>query len=145
MTVTDPDVAGRARATSSLALSSAAAVIQRWRTWVRALAIMEGQSEKSTELRGLAAWYERLCADERYSNPPPSDAIEALHWLERRGSGIGRERLAGIHGAVRVGEELTRYRRTAQDQRDELAHTVAVSRLELALHTVMALLPDRAG
>jgi fermentation-respiration switch protein FrsA (DUF1100 family) len=135
----DPGGVAERRASLDHVLSTAAAALQRWRSSVSALAVLDsaGAGTPTTELRGLAAWYERLCADEQYANPAPSEALEALQRLERR-SDVPGELLGVVRRAVRVAEELARCREVlAVAGGNGRAGSLAVARLEVALNAAV--------
>lgn len=113
--------------------SIAAAALERWRQAVRSLPAIAA-SEHGTALRGLVSWYERLCVDERYSNPPPSEGLDALFLVEQERSSSTARVLVAARWAIRVAEELARCRQLEGLGDDEAAMSLQLSRLELALH-----------
>lgn len=112
---------------------NAVAALERWRHWVRSLPRV-ANGEHRVALQGLVAWYERLCVDDRYANPPPVDGMDALFQTEQERSSATAKELVAARWAVRVAEELVNCRQVVNQAGDEAAITVGVSRLEMALH-----------
>jgi hypothetical protein len=142
----DPDGVAEPRASFDQTLASAVAALHRWRSWVSALPLMQARAgSQLTELRGLAAWYERMCADDCYANPPPTEALDVLDELERDGSETNLERLVVVRWAVRVAHELAQCRSLlANGGTDDVrAASIAAARLEVALNAAMEHMPNR--
>jgi len=118
-------------------LAVAHTTLERWRKAVRsALLSAEGPEVSLRALRGLAAWYERMCVDSDYHNPPPQEGLGALVLLGGTSELSPRSsQLASAHKAIRLAQELAACR--AQWHSDEGASSqgeTALTRLELALH-----------
>ena len=112
-----------AEATTSTALAGSA--LEHWRWAVRGVPFTASSDQARTALRGLAAWYERVSADDAYGNPPPGDGLDALTALEAEPESQHCRRVVVAHWAVRVAEELARcrQRKIADSRADALAHT----------------------
>lgn len=113
----------------------ARSAIESLREIVRSVLLATRTGDEGIALRGLATWYERMCVDPDYANPPPDGGIAELNGL----SDLVRFklRLMVAYRAVRVADELSasRRRRFSSDSTPEELHTV-LARLELALHSL---------
>lgn len=116
--------------------TTAVAALQHWRHPVRSLPML-GTGEHGIALRGLVAWYERVCVDERYANPPPADGLGALMLTEQERSAATAEGFLVAWWAIRVAEELVRCRQLAQEERGEAAVSVGLARLDVSLQTAL--------
>jgi hypothetical protein len=114
----------------------AVVALERWRHWVRSLTML-ASGEHRVALRGLVAWYERLCVDGGYANPPPADGMDALFQTEQERSSATAQGLVGARWAIRVAEELANCRQLVSQGDDERAAAVGLSRLEIALHEAL--------
>ena len=125
-----PQPVGRRHQLESLALAS----IQRWNRFVRPLPLSAQSEEQQRQFRGLVAWYERVCADDQYSNSPPVDGIEALFAMPLECT-LHDRFLSVVREAIRVAEELVRCRQLARDARlaDSRSSEIARARLELSI------------
>jgi len=133
----DRSVAGpRPKQTSELAR----ATIEYLRSTVRS-ALLGGPSDagQETALRGLEAWYERICADRDYCNRPPEDGLKALTDLGRGSAERGR-RLALAFRAIRLAGELALFRAGSWQDPPPESLPVARARMELALSEISAAL-----
>ena len=116
----------------SLALAS----IQRWRRIVIPLPLTAQSEDQETKFRGLVAWYERACVDDRYSSAAPVEGIEALVAIP-----LGRTLhdlfVSMAREAIRVAEELVRYRqlKSSPKRADPRSREIARARLELSIAT----------
>ena len=106
----------------------AVAGMERWRRTVRALPLLAGSDERRVALRGLSAWYERLCVDGEYAMPGPADGIEALHHSAQVNTDPPTEEITTAWWAVRVAEEVVECRRILASR-----EAAAISGLEVAL------------
>jgi len=120
---------------SAQTVRTAVAAMERWRHWVRSLPVMAGE-EHRTALRGLVAWYERVCADERYASFPPVEGMEALLLVEHERSGATARGLVAARWAVRVADAVAKCRQVSDG--DDQARVVALAKLEVALHEALA-------
>ena len=88
-------------------------------------------------LRGLSAWYERLCVDHEYAMPGPADGIEALHRSSQLITEPPSEVVITAWWAVRLAQEVVECRRLLRftdDDAEGVGLEVAAARLEVALH-----------
>lgn len=95
----------------------AVAGLGRWTRFVRPLPLLSLSDGQHRSLNTLVAWYERVCADERFANPPPTDALQALALLLPGLPPSSAETLVIARGAIRVAEELVDYRRLLEYRR----------------------------
>ena len=118
--------------TSELATTT----IEYLRSTVRS-ALLGGPSDagRNTALRGLEAWYERICADRDYCNRPPEEGVKALTDLEHGSAEPGR-RLALAFKAIRLAGELALFRAGSRQDPSPDSLPVALARMELALSEV---------
>ena len=110
---------------------AALAALALWRRSVRSLSHLAG-GDRQSALLGLATWYEHVCADGRFDDPPPMEGFEALYQVEDELPPRLRELIVS-RWAVRVADELARCRRLramGPDCAD--AWTEALAGLELA-------------
>jgi len=123
---------GRRDGLESLALAS----IQRWRPVVRSLPLTAQSEVQQRKFRGLVAWYERVCADDVYSSAAPGEGMEALLTMSL-GSSPHDLFVSIARDALRVAEELVRYRQliTDSEHADPRSRDIARARLELSIST----------
>jgi len=101
---------------------------------VRGVPFTASSDEARIALRGLAAWYERICVDDTYDNPAPADGLDALTAQERGPDHLLLRRDVVSHWAVRVAEELAEWRRRGLASDGDPAVTLlAYAKLDLAL------------
>lgn len=114
----------------------AVAAMERWRRTVRALPLLVETDEFRVALSGLSAWYERLCVDDEYAMPGPSDGIDALQYTAQLITEPPSEALIAAWWAVRLAQEVVECRRFlgSTDDVEEMDLEVALARLEVALH-----------
>jgi len=121
----------RDAATSAAVARSA---LEHWLWAVRGVPFMASSDEERTALRGLAAWYERVCIDDAYDNPAPADGLDALTAQEHGPDQLPLRRSVVPHWAVRVAQELTEWRRRGLAiDGDPAATVLAYAKLDLAL------------
>jgi hypothetical protein len=118
-----------AEASTALARSA----LEHWRWAVRGVPFTASSSEACTALRGLTAWYERICVDDLYDHPAPADGLDALTALERGSDLDLSRRVVVTHWAVRVAQELAGCRRGLRHDGDLAAAFLERSKLDLAL------------
>ncbi|HXW80301.1 MAG TPA: hypothetical protein VEJ84_12425 [Acidimicrobiales bacterium] len=131
-TVRRSDPVGPRDGLESLALAS----IQRWRRIVTPLPLTAQSEDQEKKFRGLVAWYERVCADDRYSSAAPVEGIEALLAIPL-GNTMHDLFVSMAREAIRVAEELVNYRRLMSESghADPRARDIARARLELSIST----------
>jgi hypothetical protein len=114
----------------------AVAAMERWSRTVRALPLRVRSNELCLALRGLSAWYERLCVDDQYAMSGPADGIEALHRITHLTTELPTQEMLTAWWAVRVAEEVAECRRlvASSDDADGIGLEVAMSRLEVAVY-----------
>ena len=88
--------------------------LEHWRWAVRGVPFTASSDEARIALRGLAAWYERICVDDAYDNPAPADGLDSLMAQEREPDHLFLRRDVMSHWAVRDAEELAEWRRRDQ-------------------------------
>ena len=110
--------------------------IEYLRTTVRSV-LLGGPSDagQDTALRGLEAWYERICADGDYCNRPPVEGVKALTDLGH-GSAEPERRLALAFRAIRLAGELALFRAGSRQDPPAKALPVALARMDIALSEV---------
>jgi hypothetical protein len=116
-------------------LAVARSALERWRWAVRGTPFITDNSDDTQKaLRGLVAWYERICVDDTYDSPAPSDGLEALATHQPGPESPLRRRYLICHWAVRVAEELADWhRRVYAGDGDAAAIGLAHAKLDLAL------------
>ena len=103
---------------------------------------MAHSDEARTALRRLAAWYERICVDDMYKNSAPADGLDALAAGKRGSDSLRIRRVVVAHWAIRVAQELARFRRQGfAGDADQTAALLAHAKLDLALRGAF----DRLG
>jgi len=114
----------------------AVAAIERWRRTVRVLPLLVGSDELRLALRGLSAWFERVCVDADYVTEAPADGIEALHRITRLNTGTPAPEVLVAWWVVRVAHEVVKCRRRLRSMgdRNTMDLPVALSQLELSLY-----------
>jgi hypothetical protein len=112
----------------------AARALEEWRQLVVALPGRTQAVERAEALEELVAWYDRIRADPTCADAPPVSGLDALsdeltspHSYEELGL------LAPARWAIRVCEELARWRLYRTDGSAPATVRVAGSRLDLAL------------
>jgi hypothetical protein len=123
---------------SDVALEGAATValaaMRRQRSAVHALPSLASK-ELRVSLRGLVAWYERLCIDREYATPAPAEGIDALPRVTLDAEAPSYEAVTAWW-AVRVAEEVVACRRLLGNENDVhgAEFEVALSQLEIAMY-----------
>lgn len=131
----DPEDAGPS--TTSLfetACAVARSALERRRGAVRSVLLSANSEETRVALRGLAAWYERMCVDPDYGKAPPEEGVRALIALGDEEPKPIKRQLAVAYWAIRVAQELAscQVRWSSEDSTpDELQ--LALTKLDLAL------------
>ncbi|HXX90314.1 MAG TPA: hypothetical protein VEI83_08840 [Acidimicrobiales bacterium] len=122
------DLASRYR----IADAFATVVLARSRPTVHGVLHATGPDVSPTALRGLAAWFERLCVDPDYRNPPPDEGMAALAALGASPGASPAGRVAAAGRAVRLARALSacRHAWSIGDPGDRMA---ALAELELAV------------
>jgi len=115
---------------------TAVAAMELFRQFVRSLPLV-AINDCQRDLRGLVAWYERVCVDESYAARPPVGGMHALLIAECERSASTAKGLVVARWAIRVAEEVVNLRSTLAWHQDEEALSVAQGRLELALQTAL--------
>jgi hypothetical protein len=117
----------------------AVAALERWRGTVRALHLRADSDELRVSLRGLVAWYERLCVDGEYATPAPAEGMMALPQIALLVVGSPSEEIVRAWWAVRLAEEVVACRQLLKcggdTSEDDLG--VALSQLEVAMHGLL--------
>jgi len=118
------------------ASKAAVAAMDLSRHTVRVLPLLVGSDELRVSLRGLAAWYERLCLDGEYATPAPAECVEALPQIVQLMKGAPPDEVVNAWWAVRVAEEVVSCRRLLWPQADTsgTSFEVALAQLEIAMH-----------
>ena len=121
----------------------ALASIQRLRRVVSPLPVSAQSEDQQRKFRELVAWYERVCVDDRYSNPPPVDGVEALFAMPL-GNSLHDRFVSIVRDAIRVAEELVRYRQLVGNfvRADPRSCEIARARLELSILSTRARLDE---
>ncbi len=114
----------------------AVAAIECQRRRIRTLPLLAGSDELHVPLRGLTAWYERLCEDCDYATPPPAEGLEALPRVAQHITGSARKEIGTAWWAVRVAQEVVACRQLlgSQDHANGSSFELALSRLETAMY-----------
>jgi hypothetical protein len=117
-------------------------VLEHWQWAVQEASSTAPSDETRTALRRLALWYERMCADEMYKTAAPADGLDALMAGEREPDSFLCRRVVVTHWAIRVAQELARFRRRgAEGDGDTASSLLAHAQLDLALRGAF----DRLG
>ena len=112
----------------------ATAALESWRPTVVAVPRWTRTSNRAEPLGDLVSWYERICRDRDYRDPPPVEGLDALvDELASAPSDGARDHLGLARWAIRVAEELAYWRTKSRHGADLAPARVAKSRLELAL------------
>lgn len=123
-------LASRFNVTLAVARSS----LVRWEHTVRMVLRMSGSEEARNVMHGLASWYERMCIDAEYSNPPPEDGVDAMMALGPMPADSPRDPLMVTFRAVQVARELATCRAYwSKGDRESEFYRHALDRLDLAL------------
>ena len=131
---------GDYRLTDALAV----AVLMRSRRMVRAQLLALDRGDARLALRGLAAWFERMCNDPEYRNPPPEEAMVALAVLGNSSPLSWVDHLAALCRVIHLARELAACRQVwSVGDQDLDARVVALTKLELTLETSTATLRIR--
>jgi hypothetical protein len=129
------EVADRSLAAEfEMASAVARSALDHWRHVVRTVLLTASFDGNQSALRGLAAWYERMCVDAGYCNAAPDEGLIALLALEVAGDGPFARRLMVTHSVFRIAQELAACRAQWRSADRELKTTdLALAKLELAL------------
>ena len=120
--------------TAELSKTVARSALEHWQWAVRGVLFTSPSDGARTALRGLAAWYDRICVDETYDNPAPVDGLDALTAEERGPDSLLLRHVVVAHWAVRVAQELAECRRRGHGgDGDPAATLLAHTKLDLAL------------
>ena len=123
-------LAGRFETTAALARSA----LEYWRHPVRRVLLAVSVDRDAVALRGLAAWYERLCVDVDYAQNAPDEGLDALVTLRSSFDAMVAHDLLVTYWAIRVAEELATCRARCWSDADGSDDAgVALAKLELAL------------
>jgi len=132
MTLQDDSIRCEAFDADESSATVARSALEHWRWALRGVPFTASSDEARIALRGLAAWYERICVDGTYDNPAPADGLDALTAQEREPDHLRRDVVS--HWAVRVAEELAEWRRRGLASDGDPAVTLlAYAKLDLAL------------
>lgn len=130
------DAAGQISTSSYETVSAVArCALDRRRAAVRSVLLAFRSEDTGVALRGLAAWYERMCVDSDYGNAPPEEGVRALMAMGDEEDKPVTRQLVLTYWAVRVAEEVASCRRrwcSKDSTPDDLQ--VALAKLDLALH-----------
>jgi hypothetical protein len=114
----------------------AADALRGWHRQVREVLVVLDAPKRSEAIRGLAAWYERVCLDGDYTEAPPREGLDIVVdelALAAQPYDILRA-LARAHWAIRVAEELSNWRQCLRSSGPGSSPLgLATNRLELAL------------
>lgn len=117
-----------------MAAAVARSALDHWRHIVRASLLTAPLDGVQSALRGLAAWYERMCIDPDHCNPAPPEGLAASVALERTAVGPTERRIEVTHWAVRVAQELAAYRaQFSSTGESPVAIGLALAKLDVAL------------
>jgi hypothetical protein len=121
----------KAPESSAIAARSA---LQHWQWAVRGVPFISTSDEARTALCGLAAWYERICVDDKYDNPAPPDGLDALAAYEHGTDLLLLRRDLVSHWAFCVAQALAGFRRQRLvGDSDPVAASLVRAKLDLAL------------
>jgi hypothetical protein len=119
---------------AEVSASLARCSLEQWQWAIRELPLKATSDPARTALRGLAAWYERMCAEDTYGDPAPMDGLDALTAQEREPGNLVLQRVVVTHWSVRVAQELAGFRRQGlAGDNDLAAASLAHAKLDLAL------------
>jgi hypothetical protein len=113
--------------------SIARSALEHWQWAVRGAPFTARSNEARTSLRGLAAWYKRICLDDNYDSPAPADGLNALAAQEREPDQYLLRGAVVTHWSVRVAQELAEFRRKEHTSGLEQTALLASAKLDLAL------------
>jgi anti-sigma B factor antagonist len=112
--------------------------MQAWLPFVQGIPLWARTPRHIDALDGLVAWYERVCTDVRCSSPSPVEGLDAFVDEFTDGSAYETFMRFGLaRWAIRVSEELVRWRASLSDNVAPSKGRVLSSRLELALKTAI--------
>jgi hypothetical protein len=114
----------------------AARLLGDWSALVQSLPQLISTHVRKRGVSALVEWYERASEEEEYSADPPIEGLDALidELVEAAVPVEIHAELARARWAVRVAEELVRWRRSLVECGDGTCETAdATSRLELAI------------
>jgi len=126
--VTDRRLAPAFEKVSTVACSA----LDHWRYAVRTVLLTARTDEAGTAMRGLAAWYERMCGGIDYGNPAPEQGLSALVALAEAGNGLIGDQLVLTYWALRVAQELAACR-AEWSSAEHATIDVALAKLDVAL------------
>jgi hypothetical protein len=127
-------LASQGERASEVSAAQARGALQQWEWALREVALEASSDVARTALRGLSAWYERMCVDDTYADPAPADGLDALTAQERAPHTLTRPRVLVTHWALRVAQELAGFRKQGQAcGGDPAAAYLAHAKLDLAL------------
>jgi hypothetical protein len=109
--------------------------LRAWHRQVREALVILDTPKYSTAIRSLVAWYERAFFDAEFEEPPPSEGLDAVvDELALAAQPIDSLRaIADARWAIRVGEELVKWRQCRSLGPGASPLGSATNRLELAL------------
>lgn len=95
----------------------ARAALERWSRFVHLLPSVAVLETHRDALRALVSWYERVCDDENFTDPPPGDASDVLSEIGLSHLRPASDPFAVVQGAVRIAAELVDYRKQLAELR----------------------------
>ncbi len=112
----------------------ARSALDHWRYAVRTALLTTRSDDTGTALRGLAAWYERMCVDADYGNPAPDEGLAALRALADTPTASIGPQLELTYWALHVAQELAACRAQwlSADQ-GQTTIGIALAKLDVAL------------
>jgi hypothetical protein len=98
--------------------------------------MLVSSEELRVALRGLSAWFERVCIDGDYVTTAPAEGIDALHHITQQSPDLSTGHATVAWWSVRVAEDIVKCRQLLRpsDTIDDIDLDVAFARLELALY-----------
>lgn len=93
-----------------IAVEVARVSLDRRRGVVRSALLAALSEDRRAALRGLAAWYERMCVDPHYCNNAPEEGTNLLMALAQEDHEPAHRRFKITYWAVRVAEQLANCR-----------------------------------
>jgi len=117
-----------------LALDVARNTLEHRRAVVRRAFLTERRERRQQALRGLCAWYERICVDPEYDRSPPDDGLSILLTMAISVNQGENPDLATAYRLIRLAQEVATAR--ASSFGDHHENGVERARLELAIRFV---------